>query len=101
MASVNDEILQIFFQECQEQLPVLENGLSSLDSGDYDPETVNAVFRAVHSIKGGRLPSGWSVWSGSPILLRVRWIVFVQRLSSQPPRSCGSSSNPWTCSATW
>ena len=42
-----------FFQECEEQLAELETGLLALDSGEGDAETVNAVFRAVHSVKGG------------------------------------------------
>ncbi|WP_417425921.1 chemotaxis protein CheA [Hoeflea sp.] len=48
-----NEIKEIFFQECEEQLAELEAGLLALNDGDTDPETVNAVFRAVHSIKGG------------------------------------------------
>jgi two-component system, chemotaxis family, sensor kinase CheA len=48
-----NEIREIFFQECEEQLAELETGLLALNDGDTDPETVNAVFRAVHSIKGG------------------------------------------------
>ncbi|MDH6293957.1 chemotaxis protein CheA [Agrobacterium fabrum] len=48
-----NEIKEIFFQECEEQLAELESGLLKLNDGDRDPETVNAVFRAVHSIKGG------------------------------------------------
>lgn len=46
-------IKQTFFQECEEQLAELESGLLKMEAGDDDPETVNAVFRAVHSIKGG------------------------------------------------
>ena len=46
-------IKQTFFQECEEQLGELEIGLLAFEDGDADPETVNAVFRAVHSIKGG------------------------------------------------
>lgn len=42
-----------FFQECEEQLGELETGLLSMQDGSADNETVNAVFRAVHSIKGG------------------------------------------------
>jgi two-component system chemotaxis sensor kinase CheA len=42
-----------FFQECEEQLGELESGLMAMESGAADSETVNAVFRAVHSIKGG------------------------------------------------
>lgn len=48
-----NEIKEIFFQECEEQLTELETGLLAMNDGDDDPETVNAVFRAVHSIKGG------------------------------------------------
>jgi two-component system, chemotaxis family, sensor kinase CheA len=47
------EIRLTFFQECEEQLAALENGLLSMQQGEADSETVNAVFRAVHSIKGG------------------------------------------------
>ena len=46
-------IRETFFQECDEQFAALESGLLAMDAGDGDPETVNAVFRAVHSIKGG------------------------------------------------
>jgi two-component system chemotaxis sensor kinase CheA len=46
-------IKQTFFQECEEQLAELEAGLLAMEGGDSDSETVNAVFRAVHSIKGG------------------------------------------------
>ena len=48
-----DAIKVTFFQECDEQLAELENGLMALESGAGDRETVNAVFRAVHSVKGG------------------------------------------------
>ena len=46
-------IRETFFQECEEQLAELETGLVAMDEGEADSETVNAVFRAVHSIKGG------------------------------------------------
>ncbi len=46
-------IRQTFFQECEEQLSEMEMGLLAMDEGSTDSETVNAVFRAVHSIKGG------------------------------------------------
>ncbi|MBV9076937.1 MAG: Hpt domain-containing protein, partial [Methylobacteriaceae bacterium] len=42
-----------FFQECDEQLAELETGLLAVKEGDRDPELVNAIFRAVHSVKGG------------------------------------------------
>ena len=47
------EIREVFFQECEEQLGELESGLLRMQEGTKDAETVNAVFRAVHSIKGG------------------------------------------------
>jgi two-component system chemotaxis sensor kinase CheA len=46
-------IRETFFQECEEQLGELETGLLAMEDGATDTETVNAVFRAVHSIKGG------------------------------------------------
>lgn len=48
-----DEIRQTFFLECEDLLQALMEGLAAIEGGDEDPETVNAIFRAVHSIKGG------------------------------------------------
>ena len=48
-----DEIQQIFFQECEEGLGTLEASFAAVRDGDQDPETINTIFRAVHSIKGG------------------------------------------------
>jgi two-component system chemotaxis sensor kinase CheA len=48
-----EAIRTTFFQECEEQLSELESGLMAMEAGETDSETVNAVFRAVHSIKGG------------------------------------------------
>jgi two-component system chemotaxis sensor kinase CheA len=45
-------IRETFFQECEEQLAELETGLMQMEDGSADDGTVNAVFRAVHSIKG-------------------------------------------------
>ncbi|TFF22993.1 chemotaxis protein CheA [Jiella endophytica] len=47
------EIRQTFFEECAEQLAELEAGLLAIENDEADSDTVNAVFRAVHSIKGG------------------------------------------------
>lgn len=46
-------IRETFFQECEEQLAELETGLIAMENGTAEAETVNAVFRAVHSMKGG------------------------------------------------
>ena len=48
-----DAIKATYFQECDELLASLEEGLLALESGEGDAETINAVFRAVHSVKGG------------------------------------------------
>lgn len=48
-----EEIKATFFQECDELSADLESGLLRLEAGEGDAETVNAVFRAVHSVKGG------------------------------------------------
>ena len=42
-----------FFQECEEHFAELESGLLAMEAGEADSEVVNAVFRAVHCIKGG------------------------------------------------
>ena len=48
-----EAIKVVFFQECDELLADLETGLLAIEQGNADMETVNAVFRAVHSVKGG------------------------------------------------
>lgn len=53
MTNSMDAIRQTFFQECEEQLTDLEAGLIAIGDGTADPDSINAVFRSVHSIKGG------------------------------------------------
>ncbi|MCV6824481.1 chemotaxis protein CheA [Halocynthiibacter sp. SDUM655004] len=56
MSDPNDPMAEIrvaFFQECEELLEALQDGLTSMEDGSGDSETINVVFRAVHSIKGG------------------------------------------------
>jgi two-component system chemotaxis sensor kinase CheA len=48
-----DELKKTFFEESGEQLEAMETGLTDLREGGGSDDTVNAVFRAVHSIKGG------------------------------------------------
>ncbi len=48
-----DEIRQIFLEESTEGLDVMESGLLELEPGTADMETINNIFRAAHSIKGG------------------------------------------------
>lgn len=82
-----NEIKEIFFQECEEQLAELESGLLKMNDGDRDPETVNAVFRAVHSIKGGAGASALMIWLPSPMFSRPLSIAFVPTSSSRPRTS--------------
>lgn len=44
---------QVFFEESFEGLDIMESQLLELQPGDVDSETVNTIFRAAHSIKGG------------------------------------------------
>ncbi|MEC8104953.1 MAG: chemotaxis protein CheA [Pseudomonadota bacterium] len=44
---------QVFFEESFEGLDVMESELLDMDPSDVDDETVNNIFRAAHSIKGG------------------------------------------------
>jgi two-component system, chemotaxis family, sensor kinase CheA len=46
-------IRDVFFHECEEHIAEIEAGLTALECGDRDPELINAIFRAVHSVKGG------------------------------------------------
>ncbi len=48
-----ESIKQTYFQECEELLLAMEEGLLAMKGGEADSEMINAVFRAVHSIKGG------------------------------------------------
>ena len=48
-----EAIKATFFQECDDLLADLEAKLMLLEQGQTDLETINAVFRAVHSVKGG------------------------------------------------
>ena len=48
-----DEIQVIFFQECDEGLAGMETAFATIRAGAHDAETINTVFRCVHSIKGG------------------------------------------------
>lgn len=44
---------QVFFEESFEGLDIMESGLLDLSLDEVDDETINAIFRAAHSIKGG------------------------------------------------
>ncbi|QEW08412.1 chemotaxis protein CheA [Nitrincola iocasae] len=47
-----DEVLQTFIAESRELLQQMEDSLLSLEQSNDDPEIINAIFRAAHTIKG-------------------------------------------------
>ncbi len=53
-------ILGYFIEEAKEHLTTIEQGLLNLQSTIKDPEMLNEVFRAAHSIKGGAAMLGLS-----------------------------------------
>ena len=51
--NVFDHLKSTYFQECAELLDNVYTQLGALEEGQQDDETVHAIFRAIHSIKGG------------------------------------------------
>ena len=49
-----------FFEESREGLEAMETGLLDLESGRGTADTINSVFRAAHSIKGGSATFGFT-----------------------------------------
>lgn len=51
---------QVFFEESLEGLEGMESELLKLDINEPDDESINTIFRAAHSIKGGSATFGFS-----------------------------------------
>ncbi|MFU8789161.1 MAG: Hpt domain-containing protein, partial [Methylobacter sp.] len=49
---IPDEYLQTFVVECKELLEQMEEALLIVEQAAEDPEIINAIFRAAHTIKG-------------------------------------------------
>jgi len=47
------QFLDTFYEESFEGLDTMEAELLGLNAGEADPESINTIFRAAHSIKGG------------------------------------------------
>ena len=47
------DIRKTYFLECAELMEELIDELDVLCAGQHDPETINTIFRSIHSIKGG------------------------------------------------
>ena len=48
-----DDFKATYFDECSELMNELEEQFAAIEGGERDADRLNAVFRAIHSIKGG------------------------------------------------
>lgn len=64
MAIDLSQFRQVFIEESYEGLDNMEQALMALDINAIDSETINAIFRAAHSIKGGGATFGYSALAG-------------------------------------
>lgn len=55
------QFYQVFFEESLEGLDAMESALMGLNPDDIDSETINTIFRAAHSIKGGSATFGFEI----------------------------------------
>lgn len=55
-----DDFKATYFDECSELLLELEEQFAAIEDGDRSSDRLNAVFRAIHSIKGGGGAFGFS-----------------------------------------
>ncbi|MEO5659072.1 MAG: Hpt domain-containing protein, partial [Polaromonas sp.] len=63
------QFYQTFFEEADELLAQMEQGLLGLDLQTPDGEDLNAIFRAAHSIKGGAATFGFVALTDTTHLL--------------------------------
>ena len=54
------QFFEVFFEESFEGLDIMETELLNLVPGEEDLETINTIFRAAHSIKGGSATFGFN-----------------------------------------
>ena len=59
-----DDFKATYFDECSELLTELEEQFAAIEAGERDADRLNAVFRAIHSIKGGAGAFGFSAMVG-------------------------------------
>ncbi len=60
MTEAQRRIMGFFLEEAMEHLQTIEQGLLNLGQQTEDPELINELFRAAHSIKGGSAQLGFS-----------------------------------------
>jgi len=47
-----NEELEIFLEDCDDQLQSMENALVQMQNGEINEDSIGSIFRAVHTIKG-------------------------------------------------
>ncbi|MBI9109482.1 MAG: chemotaxis protein CheA [Spirochaetales bacterium] len=57
---MNDALHDIYIQEAEDNLQILESAIISIEENPDDKDTINEAFRAIHSIKGGAGLAGFS-----------------------------------------
>jgi len=65
------QFYQVFFEETAEHLNEMEQQLLNLDVDNPDPDDLNAIFRAAHSIKGGSGTFGFTDMTGVTHILET------------------------------
>ena len=55
-----DDFKATYFDECSELLLDLEEQFAAIEAGDRSADRLNAVFRDIHSVKGGAGAFGFS-----------------------------------------
>src|SRR5690606_35910394 len=59
-----DDFKATYFDECSELLTELEEQFAAIEAGERDADRLNAVFRAIHPIKGGAGAFGFAALVG-------------------------------------
>lgn len=57
---MDQSLHDIFIQEAEDNIVILENSLISMEENPEDQQNINEAFRAIHSIKGGAGLAGFS-----------------------------------------
>ena len=57
---MNNPLHEIFIQEAEDNLTILESAIISIEENPDDDKNINEAFRSIHSIKGGAGLAGFS-----------------------------------------
>jgi len=52
MSNLDSEMLEVFLTDAEEHLSILENELLNLENDPENPETIQTIFRSMHTLKG-------------------------------------------------